>query len=113
MEVVKIQMQLATVKLGQAGGERQTASQLVRSLGISGLYKNASATLIRDVTFSVLFFPGFAYLKAYLDRRSAQQSASNAFNALIAGTVVGGVVAAVCTPTDGTVYIKHSFCQFH
>ena len=34
--------------------------QLLREKGIFGLYKGLGATALRDVTFSVLYFPGFA-----------------------------------------------------
>ena len=42
------------------------AVQVVRSLGLSGLYRGTSATLLRDVPYSLIFFPLYAYLKVCL-----------------------------------------------
>lgn len=46
--------------------KRVTAMELTRSLvaerGIFGLYKGIGATAIRDITFSVIYFPLFAAL---------------------------------------------------
>lgn len=43
-----------------------TAMELTRSLmaerGILGLYKGVGATAVRDVTFSIVYFPLFATL---------------------------------------------------
>ena len=41
---------------------RQLAIQLYREKGIIGLYKGVGATFSRDVTFSMMYFPLFAYL---------------------------------------------------
>ena len=38
----------------------EMTKQLLREKGIFGLYKGLGATALRDVTFSVLYFPGFA-----------------------------------------------------
>lgn len=35
--------------------------QLLKQRGIAGLYKGLGPTLARDVTFSVMYFPMFAY----------------------------------------------------
>lgn len=40
----------------------QIALQLLRSHGIFGLYRGIGATMARDVTFSVIYFPLFATL---------------------------------------------------
>ena len=40
------------------------ALQLVKERGIFGLYKGVGATAVRDVTFSVVYFPLFAHLNA-------------------------------------------------
>ena len=40
------------------------ALKLLRTKGIVGLYKGTGATMLRDVTFSVIYFPLFAHLNA-------------------------------------------------
>ncbi|KAG0013562.1 mitochondrial aspartate-glutamate transporter agc1, partial [Podila clonocystis] len=58
LEIVKIRLQVA----GEAaksleGAPRTGAVTIVRNLGIMGLYKGASACLLRDIPFSAIYFP--------------------------------------------------------
>ena len=39
------------------------AAHIVRQLGLFGLYKGASACLLRDIPFSAIYFPAYAHLK--------------------------------------------------
>lgn len=39
------------------------AVHIVRQLGLVGLYKGASACLLRDIPFSAIYFPAYAHLK--------------------------------------------------
>lgn len=41
---------------------RKIAMQLIKQHGILGLYKGVGATMARDVTFSMMYFPLFATL---------------------------------------------------
>lgn len=78
MELLKIQRQMAkskgkkiiSIKLielnwildsTQSPNARQLAMQLYREKGIIGLYKGVGATFTRDVIFSMMYFPLFAY----------------------------------------------------
>ncbi|KAH9494349.1 hypothetical protein DERF_015040 [Dermatophagoides farinae] len=66
MELLKIQLQDAG-RLQTAGiQERQSATRialnLIRTKGIFGLYRGTAATMVRDVTFSAIYFPMFANL---------------------------------------------------
>ena len=40
------------------------AQELLRTKGILGLYKGTAATMLRDVSFSVVYFPMFARLNS-------------------------------------------------
>jgi solute carrier family 25 (mitochondrial aspartate/glutamate transporter), member 12/13 len=39
------------------------AVHIVRQLGLLGLYKGASACLLRDIPFSAIYFPAYSHLK--------------------------------------------------
>ena len=45
----------------KAPNARELAMQLYREKGIRGLYKGVGATFTRDVVFSMMYFPLFAY----------------------------------------------------
>jgi solute carrier family 25 aspartate/glutamate transporter 12/13 len=42
---------------------RMSAIEIVRQLGLLGLYKGVGACLLRDIPFSAIFFPAYAHLK--------------------------------------------------
>lgn len=94
MEITKIRMQMqATLPVDQ----RQTLTQLVKSMGIRGLYQGTLSTLSRDVPFSILFFPGYANLKKVF----ADSNGNNSLpSLLLAGGVAGAIAASAVTPTD-------------
>jgi solute carrier family 25 aspartate/glutamate transporter 12/13 len=94
MEIVKIRMQMQAL-LPEA--ERQGTMQVIKGLGLKGLYQGTAATLTRDVPFSVLFFPGYANLKAALaDAKGENTMAHN----LIAGIAAGALASGAVTPSD-------------
>lgn len=43
--------------------------ELIRTKGITGLYKGTGATMLRDVSFSIVYFPLFATLNSLGPRR--------------------------------------------
>jgi solute carrier family 25 (mitochondrial aspartate/glutamate transporter), member 12/13 len=45
------------------GAAPRGAIHIVRSLGLLGLYRGASACLLRDIPFSAIYFPAYAHLK--------------------------------------------------
>jgi solute carrier family 25 aspartate/glutamate transporter 12/13 len=45
------------------GAVPRGAVHIVRSLGLLGLYRGASACLLRDIPFSAIYFPSYAHLK--------------------------------------------------
>lgn len=54
------------------------ALDLVKTKGIFGLYRGIGATMFRDVTFSVIYFPLFARLNS-LGPRKNDGSGNNLF----------------------------------
>ncbi|XP_053320672.1 mitochondrial glutamate carrier 2 [Spea bombifrons] len=119
MEMLKIQLQdagrLATQKAisvdGATAVPHQTAAtatqkpsallitkELLRTQGISGVYKGLGATLLRDVPFSIIYFPLFANVNK-LGVRSSQEKAPF-YHSFLAGCFAGSVAAVAVTPLD-------------
>ncbi|KAM9311447.1 mitochondrial glutamate carrier 2 [Gastrophryne carolinensis] len=110
MEMLKIQLQdagrLASQRAvtgdGSSAVQRPSAlritSDLLRTQGVSGVYKGLGATLLRDVPFSVIYFPLFANLNK-LGQKSPQQKAPF-YHSFIAGCLAGSVAAVAVTPLD-------------
>ncbi|KAK1167264.1 mitochondrial glutamate carrier 1 isoform X1 [Acipenser oxyrinchus oxyrinchus] len=124
MEMLKIQLQdagrLAAQKTVSAAGgspppqarafststsaahRRPSATMLARELlktkGISGLYRGIGATLVRDVPFSMIYFPLFANLNR-LGQRSPGETAPF-YHSFLAGCGAGAVAAVAVTPLD-------------
>lgn len=94
MEITKIRMQMqATLPVA----ERKTTIEVVKALGLRGMYSGTLATLARDVPFSILFFPGYANLKALVANEKGENSVGSQ---LFAGGIAGAFAAGAVTPTD-------------
>lgn len=94
MEIVKIrlQTQASMPKYLQTG-----AFQIISELGPRGLYRGAAATMMRDIPFSIIFFPGFANLK----KMFADEQGKTSFGGMLtAGMIAGAVAAGAVTPFD-------------
>uniref|UniRef100_A0A8C3A3R8 Mitochondrial glutamate carrier 1 n=1 Tax=Cyclopterus lumpus TaxID=8103 RepID=A0A8C3A3R8_CYCLU len=109
MEMLKIQLQDA----GRLAAQQQkpvmmsptklvatntVIRQLVHKQGIQGLYKGLGATLMRDVPFSVIYFPLFANLNS-LGKPSAEET-SPVYWAFLSGCVAGSTAAVAVNPCD-------------
>lgn len=94
MEIVKLRMQLQNLK---PVAERLTTSEVVKNLGIRGLYKGVAITWMRDVPYSIVFFPGYAILK---DKFSDPDGHAGIPQILSAGAIAGAGAAWICTPAD-------------
>lgn len=95
MEVTKIRMQMQAATLPLA--ERLNVVEMVQELGVRGLYVGTTATMTRDVGFSIVFFPLYAQLKAALADEKGENSMSSV---LQAGMLAGSLGAAAVTPAD-------------
>ncbi|XP_051975205.1 mitochondrial glutamate carrier 1-like isoform X2 [Xyrauchen texanus] len=115
MEMLKIQLQDA----GRIAAQRKlmpetvtpgvsvevkspTAMQLTRELlkekGIAGLYKGLGATLLRDVPFSIIYFPLFANLNN-LGKKGADGPAPF-YVSFLSGCAAGSTAAVAVNPVD-------------
>ncbi|KAL4642150.1 mitochondrial glutamate carrier 1 isoform X1 [Arapaima gigas] len=113
MEMLKIQLQdagrieaqrklMPQVAGGPVAAKSPTAMQLTRELlrskGIAGLYKGLGATLLRDVPFSIIYFPLFANLNN-LGRRG-EEGSSPFYVSFISGCIAGSTAAVAVNPVD-------------
>ena len=89
MEIVKIRLQLA--------GNDASLTQVVKDMGIRGLYKGTLATLMRDVPFSIVFFSSHGYLKGKFTKLGEEPSLKTIF---MSGMVAGSISAVIVTPMD-------------
>ncbi|CAH8605370.1 hypothetical protein MS3_00009165 [Schistosoma haematobium] len=111
MELLKIQLQDAgrtsipvTNSSGTVVATRQTATQLaiklVREKGIFGLYRGMGATFLRDVSFSMIYFPLFANFNALGPRRSPNSVEAVFYWSFLSGFLSGTIAAFTVTPFD-------------
>lgn len=78
---------------------KRSAMWIVRNLGLMGLYKGASACLLRDVPFSAIYFPTYNHLKKDVFGESPTKKLG-VLQLLTAGAVAGMPAAYLTTPCD-------------
>ncbi|XP_054472648.1 solute carrier family 25 member 55a [Anoplopoma fimbria] len=88
----------AVVSAPRAVSATQIAKELFRTQGIQGLYKGLGATLMRDVPFSVIYFPLFANLNN-LGKPSPGET-SPFYWAFLSGCAAGSTAAVAVNPCD-------------
>lgn len=99
LEIVKIRLQVQGEMAKSSGAPRRSAMWIVRNLGIVGLYKGASACLLRDVPFSAIYFPAYSHLKRDYFGES-QNKKLGVVQLLTAGAIAGMPAAYLTTPCD-------------
>jgi solute carrier family 25 aspartate/glutamate transporter 12/13 len=60
----KIRLQIQGEASKVEGSVRKGAIHIIRQLGILGLYRGASACLLRDIPFSAIYFTSYSHLKS-------------------------------------------------
>lgn len=109
MELLKIQMQdagrvAAQAKLAGKTVEQVSATklsiQLIKEKGVFGLYKGIGATGLRDVSFSVVYFPLFATLNALGPRRDDSTGEAVFWWSFLSGLAAGSFAALFVNPFD-------------
>ncbi|XP_029288821.1 mitochondrial glutamate carrier 1 isoform X2 [Cottoperca gobio] len=76
-------------------------AELLKTQGLAGLYRGAGATLMRDVPFSMIYFPLFANLNALGREKGGDVQVRAPFwQSFLAGCGAGSVAAVAVTPLD-------------
>lgn len=78
------------------------AIDLLKKKGISGLYQGGTATLVRDVSFSAMYFPLFAYINSIGDIDSETKKPPF-YHTFGSGILAGSIASYIATPLDGTL----------
>ncbi|KAE8447263.1 hypothetical protein EG329_010957 [Mollisiaceae sp. DMI_Dod_QoI] len=100
LEIVKIRLQVqGEVAKNVEGAPRRSAMWIIRNLGLIGLYKGASACLLRDVPFSAIYFTSYNHLKRDYFKES-QTKKLGVLQLLTAGAIAGMPAAYLTTPCD-------------
>merc|ERR1711936_107946 len=112
MELLKIQLQDAGRVAAQMKAAGQSTAhlpkisalsvtkELLATKGIFGLYRGTKATMLRDVSFSMVYFPLFANLNKLGPRRSPNSTEAVFWWSFISGCAAGSISAAVVNPAD-------------
>ncbi|XP_037923659.1 mitochondrial glutamate carrier 1-like [Hermetia illucens] len=109
MELLKIQMQDAGRVAAQAREAGKTVPktsatqltiQLLKEKGILGLYKGIGATMLRDVSFSIVYFPLFATLNDLGPRKSDGSGEAVFWCSFLSGCAAGSFAALAVNPFD-------------
>ncbi|KAF0973665.1 hypothetical protein FDP41_007052 [Naegleria fowleri] len=91
MELLKINAQMA--------GKNHSTIAFIKQVGLAGMYKGLTATLMRDVPFSMIYFSLYARIKNYY-RAQAQQEYLPLPKVLLSSIIAGTFAAALATPMD-------------
>jgi solute carrier family 25 aspartate/glutamate transporter 12/13 len=101
LEIVKIRLQVQgeEFRLGLIQ-QRAGAMSIVRDLGLSGLYKGASACLLRDIPFSAIYFPVYAHAKSGIFEEGKEGKKLSPLELFASGFIAGVPAAYLVTPAD-------------
>lgn len=109
MELLKIQMQDAGRLASQAKAAGQSipkasattiALDLLKTKGIFGLYKGTKATMLRDISFSIIYFPLFATLNNLGPRKNDGSGEAVFWCSFLSGCAAGSFSALAVNPAD-------------
>ncbi|XP_077464532.1 mitochondrial glutamate carrier 1-like isoform X1 [Stigmatopora argus] len=77
----------------------QITKDLLKTKGVTGLYRGLGATLMRDIPFSVVYFPLFAHLHQ-LGQHSSENPTVPFYWSFVSGCMAGSVAAVAVSPCD-------------
>ncbi|KAI0695650.1 mitochondrial carrier [Cytidiella melzeri] len=100
LEIVKIRLQMQGEAAKLEGAMPKGAVHIVRQLGLVGLYKGASACLLRDIPFSAIYFPAYAHLKKDIFHEGYNGKQLSFLETLASAAIAGMPAAYLTTPAD-------------
>ncbi|KZS93297.1 mitochondrial inner membrane protein [Sistotremastrum niveocremeum HHB9708] len=100
LEIVKIRLQVQGEAAKAEGAVPRGAIHIVRSLGLLGLYKGASACLLRDIPFSAIYFPAYSHLKKDVFHEGFHGKRLSFGETLASAAIAGMPAAYLTTPAD-------------
>ncbi|KAL1706195.1 mitochondrial carrier domain-containing protein [Schizophyllum commune] len=100
LEIVKIRLQIQGEHAKVHGATPKGAGLIIRELGLLGLYKGASACLLRDIPFSAIYFPAYAHLKKDVFHEGYNGKQLSFLETLSAAAIAGMPAAYFTTPAD-------------
>ncbi|GMH39028.1 hypothetical protein BSKO_06926 [Bryopsis sp. KO-2023] len=95
LEIVKVRLQVVEAA---RDGKPPSPIEVVKNLGLEGLYKGWTVCAARDVPFSMIYFPTFALLKGLLSTPGATDLSPTTL--FLAGLLAGVPAAYLVTPMD-------------
>ncbi|CAG8714964.1 5568_t:CDS:2, partial [Racocetra fulgida] len=99
LEIVKIRLQIQGEVAKNVDIPRKSALNIIKDLGLFGLYRGASACLLRDIPFSGIYFTTYAHIKKDIFGEGPNKKCG-IVELLIAGAVAGMPAAYLTTPAD-------------
>ncbi|KAI0094463.1 mitochondrial carrier [Irpex rosettiformis] len=100
LEIVKIRLQMQGEAAKLEGAVPKGAGHIIRQLGLVGLYKGASACLLRDIPFSAIYFPAYAHLKKDFFHEGYNGKQLTFLETLASAAIAGMPAAYFTTPAD-------------
>ncbi|CAK5280634.1 unnamed protein product [Mycena citricolor] len=100
LEIVKIRLQVQGEAAKAEGFAPKGAIHIIRQLGVLGLYRGASACLLRDIPFSAIYFPTYGHLKSDLFHEGYNGKQLSFLEFLASAGIAGMPAAYLTTPAD-------------
>ncbi|KAK2461421.1 hypothetical protein APHAL10511_005884 [Amanita phalloides] len=100
LEIVKIRLQVQGEAAKLEGALPKGAIHIIRQLGVLGLYKGATACLLRDIPFSAIYFPAYFHLKKDIFHEGYNNKRLSFLETLASAAIAGMPAAYLTTPAD-------------
>ncbi|KIJ54336.1 hypothetical protein M422DRAFT_201453 [Sphaerobolus stellatus SS14] len=100
LEIVKIRLQIQGEAAKMEGAKPKGAVHIVKQLGLFGLYRGASACLLRDIPFSAIYFPAYSHLKKDIFNEGYNGKKLGFLETLASAAIAGMPAAYLTTPAD-------------